>query len=203
MNKLFKFAGTDFDLMKGFLITVLIFGLISCQDVPNINLEQIQLKDINEQKVDLSALQGKTNIVFIFISPDCPLCINYTKTIRELIMQYKNKDVTFIPVYSGPYYSKEELIKFQQEYDFEMTSMLDPEFRLVNMLDASVTPEAVVISATGEKVYSGAIDNWMYETGKKRPVITEKYLDVALTQLLNGTDPDPDKTEPIGCFIEK
>lgn len=162
----------------------------------------ISLQDLDGKWVELRKMQKTDIMVFIFMSPDCPLCINYTHTIRDLILKFGTRGVQFIPVYPGEYFTKAEIEGFQSMYDFEMESLLDPDFKLAGLLEATVTPEAVVISADGIKKYSGAIDNWMYETGKKNSVITKKYLEEALTRLLNGKDPEPEKTQPFGCFIE-
>ena len=189
--------------MKGFLFSVLFLGLISCKGDSHVQLSEVTLTDVQNREVQLGSLTGETNAVFIFLSPDCPLCINYTKTIRELADKYKDKPVKFIPVYTGGYNSGNEILKFQEEYNFEIPGLMDPDLQLVKLLDASITPEAFVITPAGEKVYSGAIDNWMYETGKKRTAITENYLDAALTQLLNDKKPNPERTEPVGCFIEQ
>ncbi len=188
--------------MKNLLLVAIIIGFISCKDRGLIDLSDIELQDISGREVNLKEAAGKGLAVFIFMSTDCPLCINYTKTITDIKKEFSSQGVAFIPVYSGQYFTQEEIVKFHHDTNFELSGLLDPDFYLARKLGATVTPEAVVISTEGEKLYSGAIDNWMYETGKKRSVITQKYLESALKQILGGKAADPWRTEPIGCFIE-
>ena len=165
-------------------------------------MSDIELKDISGREVNLNEAAGNTLTVFIFMSTDCPLCINYTKTITEIRKEFSGRGVAFISVYSGQYFTQEEILNFHHDTNFELSGLLDLDFYLARKLGATVTPEAVVLSPKGEKLYSGAIDNWMYETGKKRSVITQKYLESALNHILNGQEANPRHTEPIGCFIE-
>lgn len=188
--------------MKNLLLAAIIFGFISCKGKERIDLKEIALKDLRGREVSLNETAEKGLTVFIFMSTDCPLCINYTKTITEISKEFGSRGVSFIPVYSGKYFTETDILKFHHDTNFELTGLLDPEFRLAIKLGATVTPEAVVISREGEILYSGAIDNWMYETGKKRSLITQKYLESALLQILSGKAADPRHTEPIGCFME-
>jgi peroxiredoxin len=177
--------------------------MVSCREKVPVQLSEINLSSTNGKTVNLGEVARQNNLVLIFLSPDCPLCISYTKTINVLSEKYRNNSVKFIPVYAGPFYSENEIRDFQKAYNFEMPGLLDPKFQLVKMMDATITPEAVLLNTNGNKVYSGAIDNWMYETGKKRQVITEAYLDTAISQLLKGDIPNPAEITPVGCFIEK
>jgi hypothetical protein len=67
---------------------------------------------------------------------------------------------------------------------------------------ATVTPEAVVCDADGNVLYRGAIDDWAYAEGKKRPAPLNHYLSDALSAITSGKTPSPASTKPIGCFIE-
>jgi hypothetical protein len=50
-------------------------------------------------------------------------------------------------------------------------------------------------------VYSGRIDNWAYELGKKRTVITSHDLENVLQNLSAGKEVKPFQTKAVGCFI--
>ena len=52
----------------------------------------------------------------------------------------------------------------------------------------------------GTITYSGLIDNWATSLGQKRLVITEKYLEQAIKDQLNGKQTFK-KTIPVGCLI--
>jgi hypothetical protein len=69
-------------------------------------------------------------------------------------------------------------------------------------MNASITPEVYVFDSSRTCKYHGAIDNWAYELGKKRPVITEHYLTVSLDKLISGEEIETPYAKPVGCFIE-
>ncbi len=188
--------------MKYRLLLIMSVYFISCERTHNVNLKDVALPDMSGNMVNVAKLADNGTAVFIFISPECPLCINYTKTINDLHVKFLTDSIVFIPVYPGSLISMKEINEFSDEYDFKLSGLMDPDLRLTELLHATVTPEAVVVTKSGDIVYSGAIDNWMYETGKKRTVITKNFLEDALSALLKGEKPEPGKTEAVGCFIE-
>lgn len=202
VNYLSKFASVDSGFMKQIVLVCIILYFGSCNGDRRIHLDDLTLTDVDGRAVNVKQAGGNGTIVFLFMSPDCPLCMNYTKTINDLVKKFAVQSITFIPVYPGDNYSQKELVEFQKNYNFNLQSLVDKDFTLSKMLEATVTPQAIVISDSRVKMYSGAIDNWMFETGKKRTVITESYLDTVLTQLVNGKTVSLHSTEPIGCFIE-
>ncbi len=115
---------------------------------------------------------------------------------------FSDEEIKFLAVFAGPYYKDTTIIDFLNEYHLEMQGVLDPDYRLTKVVNATVTPEVILVSQSGRIAYSGAIDNWAYETGKKRPVVTHQFLRNAIVKLLNDSLPDPPETEPVGCFIE-
>jgi hypothetical protein len=91
---------------------------------------------------------------------------------------------------------------FIKTYNLKIPAVLDPEFRLTKHTGALVTPEAFLADPFGEIIYRGAVDNWMYETGRKRPFPTEHYLRDAINSALAGKSPHPAETQAYGCLIE-
>jgi peroxiredoxin len=176
--------------------------LLACNSNREISLDSITLKDLDGNEVNIGSLAGNKILVMTFLSPDCPLCISYTKTLRNLKQQFSGKDINFIAVFAGRDYNTKSINHFLQEYYLNIPGVLDPDFKLTRAVKAAVTPEVIVVSRQGDIAYSGAIDNWAYATGKKRTVITRHYLKNAIDMLLQDSLPDPRQTEPIGCFIE-
>lgn len=140
--------------------------------------------------------------VFLFLSPECPLCENYSATLKTLRSEFDEEQVAFVGIFSGEWYSKEEITTFLARYQPPVTPILDPTYQLQQLFSATVTPEAVVTNDEGEVLYQGKIDNWIVSLGKKRTVVNQYYLRDALRSLLQGQTPEFVKTEPIGCFIE-
>ncbi len=141
-------------------------------------------------------------MVMLFLTPECPLCQNYTVAMRKLEKEYSAKDIPFIGVISGNYYTKDEVRRYKLKYDMEMDILFDPDFKLSKYYGATVTPEAIFIDRKGDLKYRGAIDNWAISLAKKRLNTTEHYLSDALDDFLSGNKINPERTKPVGCFIE-
>lgn len=83
-----------------------------------------------------------------------------------------------------------------------MPILLDPKIKLADQLNATITPEAVVLTDRGNVIYTGAIDNWAISLGQKRLQATAHYLSDAIKNYLSGEEIAPTKTKAVGCFIE-
>lgn len=149
-----------------------------------------------------ASLQSNENTVLIFLSPECPLCQNYTTTLKALKNNFESEETEFYGVLSGTYYPINQMNGFLIKYDLDLPIILDPDFALANGLDATITPEVVLLDKAGNVEYQGAIDNWAISLGQKRLKITRHYLKEALVARNTGGVIDPKKTEAVGCFIE-
>ncbi len=156
----------------------------------------------NGQELSMNELHASPFTVFLFLSPECPLCENYSATLKTLRSEFDPEEVAFVGIFSGEWYSREEITTFLARYQPPVTPVLDPDYKLQELFSATVTPEAVVTNKEGDVLYQGKIDNWIVSLGKKRTVVNQYYLRDALNALLAGQNPEIAKTEPIGCFIE-
>lgn len=141
-------------------------------------------------------------LVLFYLSPECPLCQNYTVTINQIVKEYQDRDVAFYGVVSGEFYTSGEVEGFKIRYDLNLPIIMDPGFDLADHYQADITPEAHLLDSAGQRKYSGAIDNWAISLGQKRLTITEHYLRDALSAFLANEEIDPAKTDAVGCFIE-
>lgn len=160
-----------------------------------------------------SYYNGKENIltdfdkynatVLTFLSPECPLSENYSKTLNDLSGTFTKENVRFINVFPGTTYSKVKIDSFIQFYEVKQPFIVDEKWNLTEQLNATITPECFVVNKEGEIIYSGAIDNWAVDLGQKRQVITEFYLRDVLYAVLSGSKIPFNKTTAVGCYIEK
>ena len=189
-------------LSQIFLLLLAALCLFSCGRYGKPDIHGIAFKSPGNEQLITFSLEDSTIKVFMFMSPECPLCINYTQPYTNLVQNTTDDMVRFFIVYPGKDYPEDEILSFQSEYQLEGTAIMDLEYNLTNLLKATVTPQVIILNGAGEKVYTGAFDNWAYEPGRKRQVITEHYVADALNNLSLHKYPNPKKTEPIGCFIE-
>ena len=151
---------------------------------------------------NLAQAEKSTAAVFIFMSPECPVCQSYSLTINNLIKKYVGNTVMFYGIFPGTYYSNEKINYFLKEYSLNFTPLCDPEFKITKSLNAKVTPEAFVMKPNGEILYHGLIDDWYYAVGKKRSIITKNYLQDILDSIVHEKPTNIQNTEAIGCIIE-
>lgn len=143
-----------------------------------------------------------TATVLFFLSPECPLCQSYSRTIRNLLQEFSSKGVQAYGIIPGKEFSKADIRLYQKQYQLEALPMLmDSQYAITKMQGATITPECVVILPSGKKVYQGRIDNWAYELGRKRTQITAHDLKNVLSTLTSGKSVQPYTTKAVGCFI--
>ncbi len=141
----------------------------------------------------------KDLLVIAFLSPECPLCKNYSTKLVSLKNKYSKK-VDFIGIIPGSFEQK-DVIEFQKNYMPSWQLVRDSSLHLTNYLGGKVTPEVLVIdNKNGHLIYKGAIDNWLVSLGKPRNKVTNYYLDVALNNFINNKPSIP-FTKPVGCLI--
>ncbi len=168
----------------------------------NTQLSQIELVNLAGQSEKINLAKGPKGTVLFFLSPECPLCQSYSLTINKLQKTYANKGFQFIAIIPGKEFSKESVIEFRTHYQLMgLQFWFDPKLELVKFTHASITPEAIVYSAKGQKIYQGRIDNWAYELGRKRKLITEHDLLDVLSNLDQNKEVKFRKTNAVGCFI--
>lgn len=181
-----------------FLLSLAIFPvLIKAQEkiVSPAKINSIKLIDLagEESRINLSKA-----VVLVFLSPECPLCKNYLPGLIKL--QNANKSINFYGIIPGVSYSLKEINELKNEYGINFSLLTDRDKQLSKYLGATTTPEVFLINKMGAITYSGLIDNWATSLGQKRLVITEKYLEQAIKDQLNGKQTFK-KTIPVGCLI--
>lgn len=139
------------------------------------------------------------NTVFVFLATECPLCKNYSPVLREIADNYKEYQI--VGVFPGKTYTAAQVSAYKKDYKINFKTVLDPKMELTKLLNATVTPQAIVLSKLGKIVYSGAIDDKVISLGQQKTVTTKHYLKDALNELREGKEVQLAKTKPIGCYI--
>ena len=143
---------------------------------------------------------GSSYMAIVFLSPECPLCQNYTLVLNRLLDQYKGR-LTLYGVIPGKAYSTADLEKFRKDYSIRFELLVDKKFRLVRLLKASTTPQVFLLNRQNEILYAGLIDNWAASLGVQRTVVTEHYLAAAIDASLAHLPIAIRTTRPVGCLI--
>lgn len=166
------------------------------------HLHELQLPTIHGQPYDLQQAADYQISVFFFLAPECPLCENYARSIKELREQFDPQQVSFYGIFAGDTYTADEIVRYLARFRLPVKALRDPDYQLVEHFGASVTPEVFVVAPSGNVLYRGKIDNWIAALGKKRPVATRFYLQDAIEASLKGEAITVSQTEAVGCLIE-
>jgi len=177
----------------------LMAGWLGCQSN---DLERLAVEHLDGSPTSLAEMQQTPYAVLIFMSPECPLCENYSQVLADLREGFPSDSVAFWGIFPGQHYDKLSIQRFMARYHPPVEVLLDPEYSLTNALGATVTPEAFLLDQNGSVRYQGPIDNWIPELGVKRAVITEHYLQAAIEAVLQGKPAPAAEQAAIGCFIE-
>lgn len=133
--------------------------------------------------------------LFIFLNTDCPLC-------NKLQGQFHSfEDSTHATYYVFPGKQPPESVKSWQAYNqiLNQQIILDTNFTITNVLNAEITPQAVLCQ-NGKVVYSGLLTDQFMSIGAFKPQATINYIRKALNSLQNHEVIQ--HTKPVGCFIE-
>jgi thiol-disulfide isomerase/thioredoxin len=163
-------------------------------------LSAMQLTDSkNGGMVFLPEKQADQPVLFIFLSPECPLCQNYTRVLNQLYREYGNR-IAFYGIIPGKTYDAKTINGFAKKYSITYPLYIDRALKLSRYLRATATPEVILLNKN-ELVYKGAIDDWFADIGKQRARATKNFLRDALSRELNGKTVAFKRTKAVGCYI--
>lgn len=136
---------------------------------------------------------------YIFLGTDCPISQDYVGVINKLKQQFPHID--FLGVLPSANNRDKNLFKSEYQVDFELKS--DKKKKMVEKYGITVTPEVVLMDAELKVRYQGAIDNWYFELGRRRPQATEFYLADAIDDLMALREVRLTQTKAVGCILSR
>ena len=164
------------------------------------NVSSYQLMDVSKQKNTSISLDNKPLFLFIFLSPECPLCQNYTQKINDLKKMFGSQ-LNVYGIVPGKAYSIKEVASFENVYHTTFEIFIDPTQKFTHYLQATITPQAILLDSMGNLIYTGAIDDWVQAQGKKRLQVSEQFLRNAIEQTMRMEEVKIKKTKVFGCKI--
>ena len=169
----------------------------------------LYLSALNKEKVWSPQTRTNVNIadrnhpvVLVLLSPDCPMCISYTQLLKKIRTKY-DQEVELIGIIPGRTYQDSVVLKFVNKYELNFPVYVDKKLRISRYLKAELTPECFLFDQKGILVYSGAIDNWLTDLGKKRLQADQHYLLDALAQTHAGLPLLSSYVKPQGCLLNE
>lgn len=166
-----------------------------------VDVQRMPLKKLNDSntfvRFDTTPLH-----LFVFLSPECPLCKNYSLVLNTLQEKFSS-NVRFYGIVPGRTYTEDEIQRFVDEYKIQFPVLQDRQKSLSNYVRATTTPEIVLLNQSGGLVYRGAIDDWVQALGQKKAKPQQHYLENAIIQYLEKKEVLVKQTKPIGCLINE
>lgn len=151
--------------------------------------------------VDGGEMTGENGGFIIFMSTECPMCIQYAGTLRRLGDEFEGRGVAFTVVFPGADVDSLSVKHFMRKYNVPFRFVLDPDFQISSGFGAAITPEVFILDRNRQLFYSGSIDDWYFALGRKRPRPSVNYASDCLQAMLENRSAPYLRTKALGCFI--
>ncbi len=139
--------------------------------------------------------------VYIFVAEKCPISIYMAKPLQEAYKKFGNQ-VDFYAVFPMKNSTQKSADKFLKEYGLsEFKIKLDYYQGFSKKLEATITPEAVVLNDLGEVVYRGRISDAYRAPGKMKHGPRKNEMVQVLDNLINGMAISKPWANAVGCYI--
>jgi AhpC/TSA family len=146
---------------------------------------------------------GARATVVVFTCNHCPYALAWHDRIIQVAREYAARGVKTLAINPNdaeryPRDSEAQMRARVRRGEFDGVPYLRDESQLIaRAYDARTTPDVFVLDAGGLLRYRGAPDSGHDDPGQRAG-----YLRGALDAVLEGVQPDPAETEPVGCSIK-
>ena len=189
--------------MKSALFFFLLFLGLSFPSISQ-NYSQLSATDaVSNGLRTLSSLVKEKGLVLIFHDPSCPFAKLYESRIKVLRTKFEAQGIGFALINPQVQNTESELTRLRAYIDesgLNMPYLIDANQQWTQEFQASKIPEVFVLipgKTDLELVFKGALDN----NAQVESVVTEKYLETALTQITRGGKPAISQARAVGCTI--
>ena len=179
------------------------FALWICLAAAHAAAPPFQLRDTQGAVHTPAEWSGQKAILLFFITTDCPVGNSYVPELNRIREAYGGRGVGVYAVQADTTVADAEVARYAKDYRYTFPLLLDPRQVLVRLTNATVTPQAAVLSPDGKVLYLGRIDNRVEDFGKHRPQATERDVWDALDTVLAGKPVARPVTKSIGCAINR
>ena len=145
---------------------------------------------------------GASATVVVFTCNHCPYALAWQGRIEQAARDYADRGVRFLAINANdaeryPRDSYEAMKQRVAAEDWPMPYLHDATQEVARAYGAQTTPDVFVLDPSRRVRYRGAPDS-DYED----PSQDAAWLRQALEAVLEGSEPDPAETRPVGCSIK-
>ena len=164
--------------------------------IPNISFQ-----DIDNVEYRLNQWKNQAAIVVAWTSTSCPISKKYVPTLIDLVNSSPDS-VTWILVNPIATDNTQEMQEVVQQFSKRVIYVHDAKGQLTNHFNALTTTDCFILNRDQTVVYHGAVDD-QYGFGYSIDEPRHRYLEDALTAILDGKAPFIAATTAPGCSLEK
>ena len=150
---------------------------------------------------DLLGSEGQA-VCFAFLHPACPLAQEYGPVLGALAAQYADKGIRFVGVVCECD-NAADIEDYRKTYSIPFSIYADTDFRLAEALDATITPEVVLVDRDRSIRYAGRIDDRYKVRGVMSPGDPHDDLRLAIVDLVAGREIGVPRTQAVGCPLNR
>ncbi len=193
--------------MRTLLLVVITFGSVCVSASPEVapppRPAPLRAATLDQGTFEWPNATPRKAACLFLVGVDCPIANAYAPEIARIVGEYRKVEVEFAIVYPVRDVSTNEAKKHTKDYGFNCPAILDSELQVARRIGATATPEAVVLSRSGEVVYRGRIDDrYPKPGGKRRENPSTRDLRDALDAVLADQAPTKPWPAAVGCDID-
>lgn len=141
-------------------------------------------------------------VVFVFMKTQCPVSNRSIPALNAIVAEFPSEQFPILSVNVDANVTREAIVSHRDEFAMHFPVLLSDSKRLRRELQPTHSPQAVVVTMTGDVVYSGAIDNRHVAPAKGSRTTSHFFLRDALQAVAAGKPVAVARTQPIGCQLE-
>lgn len=167
-------------------------------------VDRLEVKTADGRTVPFAELIGPDGraVCFAFLHPACPMAQDYAPVLVELAARFAGDGISIVGVVCEAD-DPAEVEAYRTEFGVTFPIFFDTEFTLAEALDATITPEAVLVDRDRRINYTGRIDDRYKIRGVMTPGDAEPELANAIRDLLAGGEVREPRTEAAGCPLDR
>ena len=172
-------------------------------------LEAVRLRDARNQPggdQSVFAADGPGLVVVVLSSTTCPIANASVPELRRLHAAVERVGGRLMLVHAMPGITPEAAVLHAKSRRLRMPILLDERHDLVSHLDATVVPEAFVMTRAGDRWtirYRGPLDNLYAEIGRRRRNATSTHARDAVAAIVAGSPIAQPVRPAVGCRIDR
>jgi radical SAM protein with 4Fe4S-binding SPASM domain len=167
-------------------------------------MPEFRCQDVTGRVWTSSELAGSEGVVVLFLSATCPYALAQEDRILDLARRFLPRGFGFVAVCSNsdaslaPGNTNEDIRRHAEERGYPFPYLYDADQSLATAFGAVCTPDIFVFGQDQRLAYHGRLD----DSWRDAALVSQSYLEEALTCMLAGKEPSDEPVPAFGCAIK-